>query len=96
MNDFEGKVAVVTGAASGIGLAISRHACELGMQVVIADINENALQSAESDLRQTGARVLSVATDVSDAAAVEALAEASHDAFDEVHVLFNNAGIGTA
>ena len=89
-----GRVAVVTGAASGIGLALSRRFAAEGMDVVLADVEEPALSSAAAELSDQGARVRSVVTDVSDAAQVDALRDTALSAFGAVHVLCNNAGVG--
>ena len=95
MDDLEGKVAVVTGAASGIGLAMTRRFAAEGMNVVMADVEEPALDKAASELDSDGAVVLPVVTDVSDAGSVRALAAATFERFGTAHVLCNNAGIGT-
>lgn len=96
MQDFEGKVAVVTGAASGIGLALVRRCAAEGMQVVLADVEREPLESAAQAIAaEVGTdRVLAVPTDVRDEAAVEALAAATFDRFGTIHVLCNNAGVG--
>ena len=94
MKDFKDKVAVVTGAASGIGRAIADRCAEEGMKVVLADINKEDLATAEAELTATGATVLTVPTDVSKAGDVEALARKTLEAFGGVHLLFNNAGVG--
>jgi NAD(P)-dependent dehydrogenase (short-subunit alcohol dehydrogenase family) len=94
MQSFESKVAVVTGAASGIGRALAERFAAEGMKVVVADVEAEALGRAEADLRARGAEVLAVQTDVSQAADVEALAERTLEAFGAVHVLCNNAGVG--
>ena len=75
MNTFQGKVAVVTGAASGIGRALAEHCAKEGMKVVLADIEEQALLKACRDLAAQGAETLAVQTDVSQAAEVERLAK---------------------
>jgi len=93
MKDFEGKVAVVTGAASGIGWALVQRFATEGMKVVLADIEQGALTKAESEMKGQGATVLAVRTDISKAGDVEALAEKTLDAFGAVHVLCNNAGV---
>lgn len=93
MKDLEGKVAVVTGAASGIGRALVQRFATEGMKVVLADIEQEALAKAESEMKGQGATVLAVRTDVSKAGDVEALAEKTLDAFGAVHVLCNNAGV---
>ena len=96
MKDFEGKVAVVTGAASGIGLAISKHCLQEGMRVVMADCDEVGLETAVANLSTKHPHVLGVLTDVSRRADVAALAAATVDTFGAVHCLFNNAGVGIA
>jgi NAD(P)-dependent dehydrogenase (short-subunit alcohol dehydrogenase family) len=90
-----GQCAVVTGAASGIGLAMARRFAHEGMRVVLADVEEAALDKAVSGLRETGADVLGQITDVGDRASVDALADAAYEAFGAVHVLCNNAGVGS-
>lgn len=94
MKDFADKVAVITGAASGIGRALARKALELGCSIALADIEETALEDAEADLKGLGHRVLAVRTDVSQAEDVERLAQAVWRRFGAVHLLFNNAGVG--
>jgi NAD(P)-dependent dehydrogenase (short-subunit alcohol dehydrogenase family) len=94
MRDFEGKVAVVTGAASGIGRAMAERFAAEGMKVVLADVEEEALAEAVGVLKANGAKVVAVRTDVSQTADVEALAKKTVDAFGAVHVLCNNAGVG--
>lgn len=96
MKDFEGKVAVVTGGASGIGLAMATRFAQEGMKVVLADIEEPALEAAVTKLRQQEHDVLGVATDVSKPEAIEHLAQRTLDAYGKVHILCNNAGIGGA
>ena len=90
-----GQCAVVTGAASGVGLAMARRFAHEGMRVVLADVEEAALDKAVSGLRETGADVLGQITDVGDRASVDALADAAYEAFGPVHVLCNNAGVGS-
>jgi NAD(P)-dependent dehydrogenase (short-subunit alcohol dehydrogenase family) len=94
MKEFKDKVAVVTGAASGIGRGIAERCAQEGMRVVLADIEEAALAQTEQALKAGGAAVLAVRTDVSKAGDVEALAHKTLDAFGAVHLLVNNAGIG--
>jgi NAD(P)-dependent dehydrogenase (short-subunit alcohol dehydrogenase family) len=94
MKDFKGKVAVITGAASGIGRGIADRCVHEGMKVVLADIEEPALAKAEHELKSAGADVLAVRTDVSIEADIKALAEKTLDRFGAVHLLFNNAGVG--
>ena len=94
MKDFQGKVSVVTGAASGIGRALAEKSAQQGMKLVLADVEENALKQAETELRGIGADVLAVQTDVSKATDVEELAQQAFDTYGAVHLLFNNAGVG--
>lgn len=90
-----GQVAVVTGAASGIGLAMARRFAADGLKVVLADVEEKALRAAADELTGEGARVLARTVDVSDRASVFALADAAYRTFGAVHVLCNNAGVGS-
>src|SRR6202790_1765067 len=93
MKEFKGKVAVITGAASGIGRGIAERCVSEGMKVVLADIDEANLAKAETELKTAGARVLGVRTDVSKRSDIERLARQALDAFGQVHLLFNNAGV---
>ena len=93
MKDLSGKVAFVTGGASGIGLALAQSFSEEGAKVVLADIEVDALEKAEEELRESGAEVIGVECDVSDHASVAAAAERTIEAFGKVHVLCNNAGV---
>jgi NAD(P)-dependent dehydrogenase (short-subunit alcohol dehydrogenase family) len=93
MEQFEGKVAVVTGAASGIGRALIDRFAAAGMKVVLADIEDEALAKAEAEVQSTGAETLALVTDVADRSSVEALNAAAVDRFGAVHVLCNNAGV---
>ena len=95
MDELAGRVAVVTGAASGIGLALAERWAAEGMRLVMADIDQEALAKAVNALRGKGSDVLAVPTDVSDGAQVDALAEAARDAYGGVHLLCNNAGVAT-
>jgi NAD(P)-dependent dehydrogenase (short-subunit alcohol dehydrogenase family) len=95
MFEFAGKVAVITGAASGFGLAFAQKGAVLGMKLVLADLNPDALAQAVDTLRAAGGDAIGVPTDVSSATQVEALAQAALDAFGKVHLLFNNAGVGS-
>ena len=94
MKQFKDKVAVITGGASGIGLALARRAAAEGMKLVLADIEEGPLAAAAAELKGAGARVLTVKTDVSRAGEVENLAAQTLQAFGGAHLMFNNAGVG--
>lgn len=94
MQDLTGKVAVVTGGASGIGKALVVRFAAEGMRVVVADVEEAALAATVDGLRESGADVTGVVTDVTSFASVEALADAAYAAYGAVHVLCNNAGVG--
>jgi NAD(P)-dependent dehydrogenase (short-subunit alcohol dehydrogenase family) len=96
ITDFHGKCAVLTGAGSGFGLECARIAARLGMKVVLVDVQADALDQAEAELRATGAAVLARRTDVSAAADMEALARVVQDRFGAPHFVFNNAGVGVA
>ena len=93
MQELAGKTAFVTGGASGIGLALGRALAEAGMTVMLADIETNALAAAVDSLRDIGPAVRGVTCDVADPASVERAAKASYDAFGNVHVVCNNAGV---
>ena len=93
MKEFQGKVAVITGAASGIGCGIAERCVREGMNVVLADIDEASLTKVETELKTQGGTVLCVRTDVSKRSDVERLAREALDAFGQVHLLFNNAGV---
>jgi NAD(P)-dependent dehydrogenase (short-subunit alcohol dehydrogenase family) len=90
-----GKVAVVTGAASGIGFALADRFASSGMGVVLADVDENGLTSACERIRAHGVDAAAVRTDVSDEGSLGELADRAFDRFGAVHVLCNNAGVGT-
>lgn len=93
VKEFREKVAVITGAASGIGRAIAERCVQEGMNVVLADVEEQALAQAELEMKATGASVLAVLTDVSKASDVEALAQKTLESYGAVHLLCNNAGV---
>ena len=95
MKDFKDKVAVITGAASGIGRALADRCVQEGMKAVLADVEAEPLATAEASLKASGATVLAVQTYVSQVRDVEALAQKTMEAFGAVHVLCNNAGVGT-
>ena len=94
MDSFTGKTAVVTGAASGIGRALVDKCLSEGMNVVLADVEKDALNRALERLGHAGSRVIGVETDVSRPEALDELADATLRAFGAVHLLFNNAGVG--
>lgn len=93
MKKFEGKVAVITGGASGIGFGLAERAARDGMRVVLADIEQGALEEAATKLRESGAEVLAVVTDVAKLEQVEALRDQTLAKFGGVHLLCNNAGV---
>jgi NAD(P)-dependent dehydrogenase (short-subunit alcohol dehydrogenase family) len=93
MNDFAGKVAVVTGAASGIGRALADRCAAEGMRVVLADVERGPLEVAVAELRAEGHTAVGVLTDVAEAEAVERLAERAYAEFGSVHLVCNNAGV---
>jgi len=94
MKDFAGKVAFVTGGASGIGLGIAHALAKRGMKIALADIEKEALARARQDLERRQAEVIALELDVSDRAAVQRAADDTVKAFGKVHVLCNNAGVG--
>ncbi|MEQ1519156.1 MAG: SDR family NAD(P)-dependent oxidoreductase, partial [Usitatibacteraceae bacterium] len=95
MKDFKNKVAVITGGASGLGRAFADKAASLGMKLVLADLREEPLQQAASELRAAGAEVVSLAGDVSKGAYIDSLAVLATETFGAVHCVFNNAGVGS-
>jgi NAD(P)-dependent dehydrogenase (short-subunit alcohol dehydrogenase family) len=93
MQDLNGKVAVVTGGASGIGRAMADRFAAAGMKLVLADIERAPLEAAANEIREGGAEVVASLTDVTDESAVEALLETTLDAYGTAHVVCNNAGV---
>ncbi len=93
MKDFKDKVAVVTGAASGMGLAFAHKFAEEGMSVVLADIEAEALSMAEAAVKAHGGKVAAVRTNVMTEQDIEKLADTAFNTFGNVHVLCNNAGV---
>jgi NAD(P)-dependent dehydrogenase (short-subunit alcohol dehydrogenase family) len=93
VQEMAGKVAVVTGAASGIGQAMATRFVAAGMHAVLADVEEEPLRAVEKALREQGADVLAVPTDVSDGGAVDNLARATIERFGTAHLVCNNAGV---
>jgi NAD(P)-dependent dehydrogenase (short-subunit alcohol dehydrogenase family) len=93
MRDFAGKVAVITGAASGFGFEFARMAAAERMRLAMADVQKDALDAAVAEVRSGGADAIGLRTDVSNADDVERLAARASEAFGPVHLLFNNAGV---
>jgi NAD(P)-dependent dehydrogenase (short-subunit alcohol dehydrogenase family) len=94
ITDFKGKTAVLTGAGSGFGLECARIGVRLGMNLVLADVQQDALDKAAAEMTAAGAQVLAFRLDVSKAAEVEALGAAVLARFGAPHFVFNNAGVG--
>jgi NAD(P)-dependent dehydrogenase (short-subunit alcohol dehydrogenase family) len=94
ITDFKNKTAVLTGAGSGFGLECARIGAKLGMNLVLADVQLDALDKTTAELETAGAQVLAFNVDVSDAAQVEAMAQATLQRFGAPHFVFNNAGVG--
>lgn len=94
IKDFAGKIAVLTGAGSGFGLECARIGARLGMKLVLADVQQDALDRAVAEMKATGAEVLAQQVDVSDAAQMEHLARRVQERFGAPHLVFNNAGVG--
>ena len=95
MDEFKGRTAVITGAASGFGLECSRVAAREGMNVVMADVQPDALELSTREVEALGVRVLPVLLDVSSPEQVDALAASCRQRFGVPHFVFNNAGVGT-
>jgi NAD(P)-dependent dehydrogenase (short-subunit alcohol dehydrogenase family) len=94
LTDFKGKTAVLTGAASGFGLECARIGASLGMNLVLVDVQQDALDKAAAEVQASGAAVLALKVDVSKAAEMEALGRAVQQRFGAPHFVFNNAGVG--
>lgn len=94
MENHQGRVAVITGGASGFGLEFARFGAARGMKLVLADVQQDALDAARAELEAVGAEVLAMQCDVRKGDAVQALADATMARFGAVHLLFNNAGVG--
>ncbi|HEX5389307.1 MAG TPA: SDR family oxidoreductase [Burkholderiaceae bacterium] len=95
ITEFKGRTAVITGAGSGFGLEVARIAASRGMQLVLLDVQKDALDAAQAELEATGAQVLAQRVDVSSAEHMAALAEAVQARFGAPHFVFNNAGVGS-
>jgi NAD(P)-dependent dehydrogenase (short-subunit alcohol dehydrogenase family) len=95
MKEFQHKVAVITGGASGFGREFANVGARLGMKLVLADVQQDALDKARAELEAQGAQVLAMRCDVRKAEQVQALADATMEKFGAVHLVFNNAGVGT-
>lgn len=94
MDDFQGRVAVITGGASGIGLGMARAFAGAGMKLVVADLDTEATEAAVAELTEAGSEVVGTSCDVSDPDQVQALADLTIERFGQVNVLCNNAGVG--
>jgi len=94
MKDFKGRVAVITGGASGIGRAFAAALAAEGAKLVLADVEQKALDATTGELRERGAEALGVQTDVSKRESVQALADRVFAEHGACHILANNAGVG--
>ena len=94
ISNFKGKTAVLTGAGSGFGLECARIGAALGMNLVLVDVQQDALDKAEAEMKSAGAQVLARKVNVSSATEMQSLAEAVHERFGAPHFVFNNAGVG--
>jgi NAD(P)-dependent dehydrogenase (short-subunit alcohol dehydrogenase family) len=95
ITDFKNKTAVLTGAGSGFGLECARIGAKLGMNLVLVDVQQDALDAATAEIKATGAEVLAFKLDVSNAAQMEAMGSAVFARFGAPHFVFNNAGVGS-
>lgn len=95
ISDFKGKTAVITGAGSGFGLAFARIGASLGMQLVLIDVQQDALDAASAELQAAGAQTLAFSLDVSNAAQMEAMSHSVKAQWGAPNLVFNNAGVGS-
>ena len=95
MDNFKGKTAVLTGAGSGFGLECARIGAQRGMNLVLVDVQQDALDQVTNELSQQGATVMACNVDVSNANAMEQLALQVQQRFGAPHLVFNNAGVGS-
>lgn len=95
MHSFSGKTAVLTGAGSGFGLECARLGARLGMNLVLVDVQADALAAAVNEMELAGAQVLAVQADVSSAGQMDALGNSVRERFGAPHLVFNNAGVGS-
>ena len=95
ISDFKGKTAVLTGAGSGFGLECARLGARLGMNLVLVDVQQDALDAATAEMKAAGAPVLSFTLDVASASQMEAMGQAVFERFGAPHFVFNNAGVGS-
>ena len=95
ISDFRNKTAVLTGAGSGFGLECARIGAKLSMNLVLADVQQDALDRAVAEMESVGAQVLGMRVDVSKADQIEALGAATLARFGAPHLVFNNAGVGS-
>ncbi len=93
LNDFKDKVAVITGAGSGFGLACARMGANLGMKLILLDVQPDALAQAEAEIKSAGAEVMALQIDVSDAGQMTHMAHRVKELFGAPHLVFNNAGV---
>src|SRR5665647_1851363 len=95
ITNFKGKTAVLTGAGSGFGLECARIGTKLGMNLVLVDVQQDALDQASAEIKAIGAQVQSFKIDVSNADQMEAMGQAVFERFGAPHFVFNNAGVGS-
>jgi NAD(P)-dependent dehydrogenase (short-subunit alcohol dehydrogenase family) len=94
MDDFKGRIAVVTGGGSGIGAAMARAFAREGAKIVLADVDRAGMERVAGEIEKSGGEAIAVETDVTSLAAVEKLAERTVERFGAAHIVCNNAGVG--